>query len=735
MLKLTPEAKAGVTVLLSLVLLTTMVMALGRIDFGRSAAFEINLLYNTVDGLREGAPVRYAGVNVGTVSAIQLASDGVLVKVTFDRHLLIPADSQFAIKNVGILGDKYIEIQPGIAQQLVDSTQTITGKEPVVMDNLLSGLESTLFNLNRVIEGITEITGSDQLQQGLVETGDILKDTVSSLKTAVDQVAHVAVEVQGVVEDISSVSKQLPDLNIKTTFNDIQTFSKTLAELNLQGPVDQIHEFTAQLNTIPLVEIAKDLQRVTNELAEIDFAGIKSDLYTFTNMLASTDIQPLIIEIMTIAEQINALDLGQRGEELARFTAELSQIPLADIATDLKLVTNNLTRIPFDDIADNIYFLSSELAEVPIGEIIADLKVVTQAIKDFGWEDLSYKVAAFASELGSFDMESLLAGVTDDLNTFSQSLARIELDTLLSGVTKVVDDLALLTAAVDPGSIENIINDLAGTTENVRLTSREINLMVSELNTSISRFSAETFIAIDDIKSIVSGVENTVASINFFVDDLVAEGDTASDLKATLANIQNGTKELVSLLEMVTVSITSESGPVTELQTALSNIQKLNADIENIRTMGEKVEIKSTWGAQLNIYKDEASLGPDTRLMANIGFEFWPVDGKSFLLIGMRDILGTKNHLQLQYGRQSGIFRQRYGIVDTSLGVGFDGQVSEKLGLTAELTRLTTHNPSLSLRGIYSWTPDWRIGVSLDDFLSFDGPTLDGFSVGIERKF
>ena len=71
--------------------------------------------------------------------------------------------------------------------------------------------------------------------------------------------------------------------------------------------------------------------------------------------------------------------------------------------------------------------------------------------------------------------------------------------------------------------------------------------MVSELNTSISRFSAETFIAIDDIKSIVSGLENTVASINFFVDDLVAEGDTASDLKATLANIQNGTKELVSL--------------------------------------------------------------------------------------------------------------------------------------------------------------------------------------------
>lgn len=738
MLKLTPEAKAGITVVLSLVLLTTMVMAVGRIDFGRKDAFEINLLYNTVDGLREGAPVRYAGVNVGTVAAIQLASDGVLVKVQFDRQLLIPADSLFAIKNVGILGDKYIEIQPGIAQQPLDTTMTVVGKEPVVIDNILAGVESTLYNLNQAIEGITEIAGSDELQKDVIEAGKLLKETVAGLKTTVDQVSQVAVSVQGVVENVGSISNQFPNLDLKTTFDDIQKFASELGNLNLQDPINEINQFAAQLNNIPMSELTDDVRRIAQGLAEIDFNMVKDDIHKFTNMLSSADIQPIMTEIMMVTEQIKALDLAKRGDEIAKFTAQLGEVPLAKITADLQTVANNLAQVPIGAIADNIYALSGELSEIPINEIADDLKVITTAVKDFGWSELSEQIAAFTNELSNLDMQNMLAGVTEDLNTFSNSLARIELDVLLAGVSTVVDDLGNLTAIVDPDSIGNIIDDLEGITRNFNTASSEISVMVAELNQNVSKFSQETFTAVEDIKLIASGIEHTVSSINLFIDDIVAEGDTADNLKSTLANIQDGTKELVDLLELVTVNITSETGPITELQTAMTSIQKLNTDIENIRTMGEKVEVKSAWGAQLKYKDDDGDEEDDddkTRLMANIGFEFWPHDSESFLLIGMRDILGKKNYLQLQYGRQTGIFRQRYGIVDTSLGIGLDGQISDKLGLTAELIRLTTHRPALSLRGSYAWSSDWVIGVSLDEFLSLEGLKLDGFSIGIERRF
>ena len=121
-MQLSPEAKAGGTVRLSIILYAAMARAVGRIDFRGSDAIELTLAFQNVDGLLEGAPVRYAGVNVGNVTAVQLASYAVLVKVSLDRELLIPADSEFVIATSGVLGDKYIAIKPGQAQEPLDPT-------------------------------------------------------------------------------------------------------------------------------------------------------------------------------------------------------------------------------------------------------------------------------------------------------------------------------------------------------------------------------------------------------------------------------------------------------------------------------------------------------------------------------------------------------------------------------------------------------------------------------------
>ena len=85
-MQLSPEAKAGVTVLISIILFAAMAMAVGRIDLRRTEGIELVLSFENVGGLVEGAPVRYAGVNVGTVTAVQLAGSQVLVKARLDRE-------------------------------------------------------------------------------------------------------------------------------------------------------------------------------------------------------------------------------------------------------------------------------------------------------------------------------------------------------------------------------------------------------------------------------------------------------------------------------------------------------------------------------------------------------------------------------------------------------------------------------------------------------------------------
>ncbi len=722
-MQLSPEAKAGVTILLSVILLATMAMAVGRIDFGRNDYAQITLEYQSIDGLVEGAPVRYAGVSVGHVAAVQLASNSVLVNIRLDRDLIIPSDSQFVIATSGILGDKYIEIKPGQAQDVLDTSGVIAGVNPVSIDSMLHEVESAIKHLNLVISGVVDIAASEDLQQNMAEAGLLLKDTVASLKTAVDQVTHVAMSVQTVVDDVAVLSKQVPELDLRGTFDDINKFSQQLGNLNIVDPINELNDFIVQLNEVPVAQLAQDVQIITAKLAEFDLLAIEQDLRSFTSMLAKVEITPLVNEIMLVTEQIKSLELDQRGKEIAQFTAGLGALPLTEIATDLQLVAHNLTQVPIEGIVDNIYGLSVTLAELPINEMVSDLQVVTQELKDFGWQDMSSQLAGFTNQLADFDLDSMLAGVTDDLKLFSHTLASLQIDTLLVSVNDVVENLKDVSTAVDPGSITNIVADLEDISSNVRIATEEINTMVSQLNVDLQTFSSESLLALTDIQKIVSGVEESVDHITVFIADVAADGDTASNLKSSLSNIEASTSELSRLLEMVTLDLDSGSGVFGGLQDTMTSIQKLNEDIEKVKTMGEMVEIKSNWSAHLNL--------SEPRLMANIGFEFWPEDSKSFLLIGMSDILGEDGtRLQLQYGRQDGIIRHRYGIVDTSLGIGLDGQIKDKWGITAELKNLTSGMPRLSLGANYTWTPGWVIGVSVQDVIQ-----RDGFSLGIERKF
>lgn len=648
-MKLSSEAKAGVTILLSLILLVSMTLAVGNFDFNKDNAYEYTISYNTVDGLREGAPVRYAGVNVGSVVAIQLVPNQVLVRLRLDRELLIPADSRFVIANSGILGDKYIEIYPGMAQRPLEATTTIVGVDPVIIDDILVEVGSVLHTLNYAVSGFAKMADSAELQTSLVETGEILKETVFGLKVAVDQVANVAFAVEGIVEDVGEFSGQLPQLDLAKTFTDLEHFASELASLDLGNSIAQFDQFVAELNTIPIQGIVSDLQ----------------------------------------------------------------------------VVTNQLSTVPITEIGENVEALTRELAAFSIQELVSDLQVVTNELSNFGWSEMSSQLLAFITELSSFNLENILSDTIADLNIFAHNLASLELEALLLGVNDIVANLDEITTMVEPTSIANIVNDLEGISANFHGASSEVDQIIKQLNLDIRKLSDSSFVALEEIQKIVTGVEQSVANVNLFVDDLMSEGETAAGVKATLANVEDGTAELVSILSNFNESFSSETGgPLGELQATMDNIQKLNRDLDNIRTMGENVEIRSSLGASLNLLDNR-------RLMADVAFEFWPQDGNQFLLVGMSDILGEDgNHLQLQYGRQTGFLRQRYGIIDTDLGVGFDGTFADKWGLTAEIKALTKSRPKLSLGLDYSWTPDWVLGLELNNVLEFDG-----LSFGVERRF
>jgi phospholipid/cholesterol/gamma-HCH transport system substrate-binding protein len=71
--------------------------------------------FNQVDGLAIGNPVFLAGIRVGSVRSIELSPDSFKPVVTMSvrRGIAVPADSSALVMTDGVLGGKFVRIEPG----------------------------------------------------------------------------------------------------------------------------------------------------------------------------------------------------------------------------------------------------------------------------------------------------------------------------------------------------------------------------------------------------------------------------------------------------------------------------------------------------------------------------------------------------------------------------------------------------------------------------------------------
>lgn len=77
--------------------------------------YELNAKFLKVGGLNIGSDVRINGIKVGTVISQKLNPDDYMVDITMSisPNIKLPTDSEVAIVGDGLVGDKFIKIEPG----------------------------------------------------------------------------------------------------------------------------------------------------------------------------------------------------------------------------------------------------------------------------------------------------------------------------------------------------------------------------------------------------------------------------------------------------------------------------------------------------------------------------------------------------------------------------------------------------------------------------------------------
>jgi len=130
----------GLFVLVGLAALAYLSINLGGLSYSGDGGLLLQARFDQIGGLAVRAPVVIAGVKVGKVKQIVLDGD-MRAKVTLevDEKLQLPVDTTASIRTAGLLGNQFIELEPGADDKLLGPGDTIALTESALSIEKLVG--------------------------------------------------------------------------------------------------------------------------------------------------------------------------------------------------------------------------------------------------------------------------------------------------------------------------------------------------------------------------------------------------------------------------------------------------------------------------------------------------------------------------------------------------------------------------------------------------------------------
>jgi phospholipid/cholesterol/gamma-HCH transport system substrate-binding protein len=231
------QVRGGVFIFLALLFFAGGVLLMGQKTKMFVNKGDLRIVMNDVVGLKIGAPVWLAGVDVGLVTGIYFAnpknSNEVSIDIEVDTNALkkIGTDSRVTIKTRGLMGEKYVDILPSRQYSETPPTQ-LQGTSVAKLDDVIQKAGVAFDRVNGII---------DNIEKGKGTLGKLNKD-----ETLYSNVARLAVEMKELVVTINRGDGTLGRLNrdpepynrlvsilsrADQTLQDIQTSDGTLGKL------------------------------------------------------------------------------------------------------------------------------------------------------------------------------------------------------------------------------------------------------------------------------------------------------------------------------------------------------------------------------------------------------------------------------------------------------------------------------------------------------------------------
>ncbi|MFV5687920.1 MlaD family protein [Flavobacterium sp. ZT3R25] len=235
--------KLGMFVIIGLVLFVATIYFVGKQKNLFGSTFHLRSNFRSVSGLEVGNNVRFSGINIGTVSEIELITDSsVVVNILIKDEVrkFIKTDAIASIGSDGLMGDKVLTISPGTkSTKIVEDNDIIASRRPIDMEDVMGSVKKSVDNAGIITAELAKFSANMNSGNGMVSKlmtdkafANSITHTLANLESSSNEFANFTTKMNN---GNGALSKLVTDKKmgkmVDSTMKNIQETTKGFTEI------------------------------------------------------------------------------------------------------------------------------------------------------------------------------------------------------------------------------------------------------------------------------------------------------------------------------------------------------------------------------------------------------------------------------------------------------------------------------------------------------------------------
>jgi phospholipid/cholesterol/gamma-HCH transport system substrate-binding protein len=258
MRRYTLELWVGLFTLLGIATALYMVYRKGGLHWEKGATYPVYVSFPDVAGVTVNDLVRVAGVDVGRVTGIELRENRGRLTLSIDKQVPLYDDATAAVKTYGLIGDRYIALDPGHVQRprIPPGGEIRVSAPPEDLDALVRTLNGVAGDLKHVTESVKKAFGDEQGEKSLRELLEntrqlsehlvrVVKDNQEQFRNLTRDMASLTGELSGMVAENREAVRRTVDM-LPATAENLQGITRDTRDL-LRTHKEDISQMLSQL--------------------------------------------------------------------------------------------------------------------------------------------------------------------------------------------------------------------------------------------------------------------------------------------------------------------------------------------------------------------------------------------------------------------------------------------------------------------------------------------------------